>query len=88
MWYNEILRHVRVTAFVLGDQSMLLILIMYMQLLSSMENACAIFFCHVWPVRLYSIFPKWNILLDRRYTTIWCNVFIMQLTTELHVSTL
>jgi len=30
----------------------------------------------------------WYILLDRRYTTIWCNVYIMQLTTELHVSTL
>jgi len=28
------------------------------------------------------------ILLDRRYTTMWCNVYIMQLTTELHVLTL
>jgi len=28
------------------------------------------------------------ILLDRRYTTMWCNVYIMQLTTELHISTL
>jgi len=26
--------------------------------------------------------------LDRRYTTMWCNVYIMQLTTELHVSNL
>jgi len=30
----------------------------------------------------------WYILLDRCYTTMWCNVYIMQLTTELHVSTL
>jgi len=26
-------------------------------------------------------------LLDRRYTIMWRNVYIMQLTTELHVST-
>ena len=30
----------------------------------------------------------WYILLDCHYTTIWCNVYILQLTTELHVSTL
>ena len=28
------------------------------------------------------------VLFDRRYTTMWCNVYITQLTTELHVSTL
>jgi len=31
---------------------------------------------------------SWCILLDRRYTIMWCNVYIMQLITELHVSTL
>ena len=31
---------------------------------------------------------SWYIILDRRYTTMWCNVYIMQLTTELHVATL
>jgi len=30
----------------------------------------------------------WYILLDRRYTAMWCSVYIIQLTTELHVSTL
>jgi len=37
-------------------------------------------------VRTILIF--WYNLLQRRYTTIWCNVYIMQLTTELNVSTL
>jgi len=34
------------------------------------------------------VYVWWYILLDCRYTTMWCNVYIMQLTTELHVSTL
>ena len=35
-----------------------------------------------------SLHYSWYILLDRRYTTMWFNVYIMQLTTELHFSTL
>jgi len=31
---------------------------------------------------------SWYSLFDRRYTTMWCNVYIMQQSTERHVSTL
>jgi len=34
------------------------------------------------------VYVQWYILFDRRYTTMWCNIYVMQLTTERHVSTL
>jgi len=50
-------------------------------------NNCATRFDPIVPVPVPNLGSRY-ILSDRHYTTIWCNVYIMQLTTVLHVSTL
>jgi hypothetical protein len=34
---------------------------MFILLVISMESTCAVIYCHVWPVRLYHIFPHYQI---------------------------
>jgi hypothetical protein len=58
--YNVTLRRLRTVA--VGKRKVLRILSVCLQLyLSSVQSACAVLYCHLWPVRLYHILPHYLI---------------------------
>ena len=62
MYYNVAMKRFRVTTAAVEKHSVFHILCARLQpWLSSMQSACAVLYCHLLPVWLYHIFPRYLI---------------------------